>query len=519
MEAHRADSVRQAPGHPVLGRRHGHTLPRRPGVKHRDVGPTTPEMPRFLRAIALATSLIVLASACSITTPLTSPATTSSTSIPDGLASEDSTARSDSTISFDEYEAGLDALERCMGESGAAINGRILDPITNLYVYSYDPAYEAIHVECYAANFQAIDQLYRDGPREDRTAGQFDGAAGPGDLSDLDPASWVRRLATVPDTPETRFNPITILDVGRVRETYDIVLPAATAGDAEVVEYQGALTASAGLLPIGPMAAFGRLVTPTEMRLEVGFDQRAWDRLIAAGQGDREHLAIAGRFDAGAIATAVQNDPVWNDLLQPIEHAGITIYEWGADGGLDLERTTPVRSIGAFQRLALVEGFVLWMRFTDAVQDGIDSILGRRRTLADVPELRRLAEIADEDALISALMTMRLTPYVGYADNGRIETVLLDQPLALMLGDGADSLGDFVSMHLLYDSAENAEANIAPLEQRIVDAAETSVADDTFVTLASARQWDIVQRDDVLVARIWKTRDRLPPPLTIIRFG
>lgn len=477
-------------------------------------------MGRSTRLLAVLTMVSLLAAACSITTPLTSPSTTTSSTLPEGLsAAVPNDELPTAVVSFDEYSAALDALSECMVDSGASLSGRILDPVTGLYLYDYDPAFEQIHVECHAVHFATVDELYRAGPRADVTAGQFDSDAPAGDLTDVPADSWVRLLATVPDIPETRFNPITILDIARTREVHEIALPPAGAGDQAVIDYQEQLVAGNGLLPIGPMAAFGRRVTPTEMRLEVGFDLSAWDRIIDAGSADREHLAVQGRFDRTRIDTAVANDPVWNDLLRTIDHRDVAVYEWGSDGGLDLDRTTPVRSIGAFQRLALVDEYVLWMRFTDAVQEGIDAIQGRRRTLADVPELRRLAEIADGDQLLSSLMTMRLTPYVGYADNGRNENILLDQPLAVMYADGRDETGNHISLTLLYASPEEAEANLARFEERIADAAATTVIDEAFAELAEPRLYEIELLDDVLQARITKTRDKLPPPISIIRFN
>lgn len=476
-------------------------------------------MVRILRALALVVSGCTLLAACSLRSPLPDSLgpTTTSTTIPEGLSATADDADTETSISFDDYSAALDALSTCMVDSGAALSGRILDPITGLYLYDYDPAFEQIHVECYDLHFATIDQSYRNAPRD--IAATFDDLGPAGDLTDVEEGSWIRLLATAPDIPETRFNPITVVDIARTREAYDIALPSSAASDQTVIDYQAELSTRAGLLPIGPLAAFGRLVTPTEMRLEVGFDMRSWDQVIALGSADREHLAVAGRFDPARINTAVSNDPVWNDLLTTVQYDGVAIHEWGSDGGLDLDRTTPVRTIGAYQRLALVDGLVLWNRFTRPIEDAIDAIRGARRSLADVPELRRLAQFADEQQHLSASITMRITPYVGYADNGRIEDVLLDQPLALMYADGVDTEGAHMAVALMYASADQAEANLIDFEHRIAEAASTTVTDDAFVSLEQSRPYEVEQVDDLLVARIWKNRDRLPPPLTIIRFN
>ncbi|GEM_PF-1598572 len=475
-------------------------------------------MARIARALWSFTASAVALAACSITEPLTAPPTTTEPQLGvDGLALTDGSSAL-RTISFDEYTAALDDLGACMVEAGGALTGRILDPVTGLYIYDYDPAYEQIHQDCYATHLATVEDLYRAGPRDDSVVGDFE--EGPaGVLGDLADDSWVRLLATVPDAPETRFNPVVLIDLARTRTAHDIALPGAGASDQAVVDYMAELTNQAGLLPIGPMASFGRRTTPTAMRLEVGFDSRTWDQLIEAGAGDAIHLAVVGRFDPASIDEAVERDPVWSELLTTLSHDAHTIYEWGADGGLDLERRTPVRPIGEHRRLAVSGRHLLWSRFTAVVEDALDAIDGNRRTLADVPELRRLGEFADEQGLLSGLMTMRLTPYIGYADNGRIESVLLDQPVALMFADGVDEKGPHMSVVLLYDSADSAADNLERFELRIADTAATTVAEETFVPLDEPREYEIVQLDDIVYARVYKTRDSLPPPLTIVRLG
>jgi hypothetical protein len=234
------------------------------------------------------------------------------------------------------------------------------------------------------------------------------------------------------------------------------------------------------------------------MRLEVGFDQRAWDQVVEA---------------------AVQNDPNWRDLLDVVEYEGNTIYEWGTDGGLDIDLSTTGRSIGEYRRLALIDDRIVWVRHTDAIQDVASAITGRRRTLADVPKLLQLGVLADELDLYSALLTMRIAPLSGNFERAFPEEIFLDQPEAVLIGDGQDRAGRFVSVVVLYASADLAEVNLEDFTQRIEQGPSATQVDGRIIDIGDPRKFEVDQEEDLLQARIWLSKDPLPPPLSIVRFG
>ena len=391
------------------------------------------------------------------------------------------------------------------------------DSATGLFVYDYDQANEVVFDDCYRRAFVGLDgAVFETSPAVPlaEVAGEI------GDWSQAPANSWLGLLASFPLRSYTRWAALTVVDFERATSTFGIERPGPAASDARVLAYLGELAAEAGIVPAGPLAEFGRSAYPDQMRAELGFDHRAFAQVASAGVAGH-HLTVArGRFDPEAIGRAVAEDPLWSDLLEAQQVAGVQVFGWGSDFGIDLERMSPVRPVGHHRRLAVTPDEILWARWSDGITDALDAIDGRDHSLADATPLRVLAELADEKLLYTGVLTASLAAFVPDLARQRSDQYLLQRPQAVLVGDGVDELGRFVLVAAVYPSETAAETQLETLSQRITEMSMLSPEGDLLVEIDGPRNYSVSQDGSVLYAQMWADDDNpLPPAERLIAFG
>jgi len=456
-------------------------------------------------------ALALLTNACTQVTGAISPATTTT-----DVAAATTLSNGEDAVDFETYEAAVNDLVGCMEAAGAPITDPVLDQSSGLFVYDYDASNELVYDGCYAETIADIDAAYRldpTGPPEEQASGPV------GNWTALPEGSWVRLLSRIPDTTNTRFSPVTIIDLERARAHFDIDLPEAGFNDRKVLDYLGALAADAGIVPAGPLATFGRSAYPDQIRTELGFDHRSFDRLVSAGTGAKEFTIAEGRFDPVVVATAVGVDPVWSPIHEIETYENVEFHRWGIDFELDLDRFTATRTVGHNRRLSISEERLIWVRWTEGIHLAIDTEQRGGHSLADQPELNSLAIAADDLDLYSALLTASIAPLVGTLDSQRIEGFILSRPDSVLIGDGADEGGRFTAIVLDYGNPIAAEDELVNFEGRIAQMAETDVSSGSSVTMEDTRDYVVTHLGSVLIGQIWLIDDaQLPAALDLISF-
>lgn len=468
------------------------------------------------RRLTATTALVVIATLTTACTRVSSAIAPTTQPPPTESAAATTLSNGVDDVDFATYEAAVNALVGCMEDAGAPITDPVLDLSTGLFVYDYDASNELVYDGCYVATVADIDAAYRldpTGPVEQEASGPV------GDWTTLPDSSWVRLLSRVPDTTNTRFSPVTIVDLERARALFGIDLPAEGADDRETLDYLGELASLAGIVPAGPLASFGRSAYPDQMRAELGFDHRSFDRLISAGTGAKEFTIVEGRFDAAAVEAAVTSDPVWGPVHETATYGSTEYHVWGIDFELDLDRFTATRTVGHNRRLTVEPDWLAWVRWTEGIQLAVDTDRRDNHSLADDVELNSLAAVADDLGLYSAVLTASIAPLVGTLDSQRIEGFILSRPRSVLIGDGADDEGRFTAVVLDYGSPISAADELDDFAGRIAKMAGTDANNGSSITMEESRDYVVTHLGGILIGQIWLDDDaQLPEALDLISF-
>ena len=459
------------------------------------------------RASVVLCALGLLVTSCSIVSP--PAAAPSTTEAPDGSGTTGSSGSSGDgeAVSFADYELAVFNVVNCLTEAGVPITEPVLDAETGQFVFDFDPVSSATFEEC-DDEFTSIEQAYLDNPE-----GPPLDATGPiGDWTIAEPDSWVRLLSTVPETTNTRYAAITIVDLERAARLLSVDRPTELDRDSDVVDYLGDLAAAGGIVPAGPFGAFGRSAYSDQMRAELGFDHRDIDAILSAGTDARELIVARGGWNTDRIEAAVSSDPIWSDVLEIREQRDATIYRWGIDFDLDLNRFSPTRPTGQHRRLAVEDDLLTWSRFDDGVAEVLSAASGAQRSLADVDELVSLAAVADDEQLFTGVVTASVAAFVADIDEQRRAEVLLRRPEALLIGDGADEDGRFTLVALNHANEQVAESEFLDFESRIVTAAATVVDGELTSDLEEPRGYEVRQVGSMLIGKIWLTGGAIEDP-------
>jgi len=333
-----------------------------------------------------------------------------------------------------------------------------------------------------------------------------------GDWSAAPADSWTRVLASIPETENTRWAPIAVIDLQRAALALDVNRPGPDAGDRAVFDYLGELATGAGIVPSGPLAAFGRSAFPDQLRSELGFDHRNIDRVASAGVGAREIFVAVGEFKELAISEAVTNDPYWSEVLTTSTYGQTTIHSWGIDFDLDFERFSPTRSVGHNRRLAVESDRLGWARWTGGIEGVVDAMTGNTRSLADVSDLAALAAVADTAGLFTGVISPSVSAFVVNLSDQRGAENLLQRPDALLLGDGIDEQGRFTLIALRYGNTTSAAEELPVFEARMMSVSGFAREGDVLRLLGTPRTFEIQQAGPTLIAKIWLTNATIDDP-------
>jgi len=247
--------------------------------------------------------------------------------------------------------------------------------------------------------------------------------------------------------------------------------------------------------------------TDEEWKQTLGFIQADVDQTIYAGALPMSYYeAVHGRFSRDDVGSAARTG-AGNDMLEVISYQGHEFYSWGTDTDINMSMRSNVRPLGRGYRLALVDDFIFWVRWTDGMKEMIDSYEGNIESLADTEDYRSLAEALEELDVCCAFFSSESQSQSRVkevykdivddpANNERRQTLveeiqrplLLRQYQAFATGAGIDDKGYFMAIVLVNASEAVARDNAALLEQRISEAKN----------VAGIRAWsDLIQSMEI----------------------
>jgi len=223
-----------------------------------------------------------------------------------------------------------------------------------------------------------------------------------------------------------------------------------------------------------------------EWKETLGFVAADVDQRIYAGALPLDYYeAVRGRFSRNDVDNAARTGP-GNDMLEVVSYQGHEFYSWGGDNDINMSMRSNVRQLGRGFRLALVDDFIFWVRWTDGMKEMIDSYEDNVKSLADNEDYKLLAGALEELDTVTALFSAesQSRSYVSEIyqqiiedpDNNERRQVLVEEikrelrlkPYqAFATGAGIDKDGYYLAIALLNPSEEVARENATLLEQRI----------------------------------------------------
>ena len=223
-----------------------------------------------------------------------------------------------------------------------------------------------------------------------------------------------------------------------------------------------------------------------EWKETLGFVSADIDQRIYAGELPLDYYeAVRGRFSRDDVDNAARTGP-GNDMLEVVSYQGHEFYSWGGDNDINMSMRSNVRQLGRGFRLALVDDFIFWVRWTDGMKEMIDSYEDNVKSLADNEDYKLLAGALEELDTVTALFSAesQSRSYVSEIyqqiiedpDNNERRQVLVEEikrelrlkPYqAFATGAGIDKDGYYLAIALLNPSEEVARENATLLEQRI----------------------------------------------------
>ncbi len=225
--------------------------------------------------------------------------------------------------------------------------------------------------------------------------------------------------------------------------------------------------------------------TDEEWKETVGFTVKdVTESLMASSGPPSEYQAVRGNFTAEDIEYAARNGPL-SEHLEVVSYKGYEFYSWGEDRAVHLDWRSGVRNLGRGHRLAYVDGFALWVLWTDGIEEMIDSYEGNIPSLADNGEYRQLAAVLEDmgtvtacfstdSVSISEFMEIFHENFKELREKGQEQQIeeFENEPLlkafsSFAAGAGEDEQGTYLVIVLLNPDESNARANVDLLERRI----------------------------------------------------
>ena len=222
-----------------------------------------------------------------------------------------------------------------------------------------------------------------------------------------------------------------------------------------------------------------------EWRETFGFTINDVTESIMAGNiPPDEYQAVRGNFTVEDIRYAAMNGPL-NEYMEVKQYGGYEYYSWGEDRGIHMVWRSNVRNLGRGHRLAYVDGFALWLIWTEGLEDMIDAYEGNIPSLADNEDYKLLAvelEKMNTDTALFSAKTMSITEFreifreilekleqEGYDEQlEAFENEPLLKPFSsFVTGAGQDERGSYLVIILLNEDEETAKENSDLLERRL----------------------------------------------------
>jgi hypothetical protein len=225
--------------------------------------------------------------------------------------------------------------------------------------------------------------------------------------------------------------------------------------------------------------------TDQEWKETVGFTVKDVGESVVAGGGPPAYYqAVRGNFSKEDIENAARAGPL-NEHMEVESYSGYEFYSWGEDFDIHMDWRSGVRRMGRGHRLAYVDGFAIWMLWTDGLKEMIDAYEGNIPSLADNEEYRQLAAVLEDMDTVTAFFSsdsvsisefkeMFRDNFEELRDKGLEQQVeefenepLLKPYLSFASGVGKDEQGAYLVIVLLSSDEGTAVANVDLLERRI----------------------------------------------------
>jgi hypothetical protein len=293
----------------------------------------------------------------------------------------------------------------------------------------------------------------------------------------LESNCWLELLSVLPKNEDTLKSAYiqTKGYVGILREQL-LSSPDAPAGALDTVELSVHRS-----LPLFSSTSY----TDQEWSDTVGFNVKDVGESVVAGGGPPAYYqAVRGNFSKEDIENAARTGPL-NEYIEVESYSGYEFYSWGEDFDIHMDWRSGVRRLGRGHRLAYVDGFAIWMLWTDGLKEMIDAYEGNIPSLADNEDYKLLAGVLEDMGTVTAFFSsesLSISEFKGafqerfeeLRQKGQEQQVtefenepLLKPYLSFASGAGKDEQGAYLLIVLANPDDSTARANMELLEQRI----------------------------------------------------
>ncbi len=224
--------------------------------------------------------------------------------------------------------------------------------------------------------------------------------------------------------------------------------------------------------------------TDAEWKETVGFTVgNVTESIVALDMPQNEYQAVRGNFSTEDIEYAAKNGPL-QEHLEIKSYEGYEYYSWGEDREINLDWRSNIRNLGRGHRLAYVDGFALWVVWTEGLEEMIDAYKGNIPSLADREDYRMLASKLVEMDTVNACFSAQPVSIVEFnemfAEN--LKEIQQEQPeqteafeneqllepfIAFAAGAGENERGSYLAIVILNEDEETAKENASLLQWRI----------------------------------------------------
>jgi hypothetical protein len=239
----------------------------------------------------------------------------------------------------------------------------------------------------------------------------------------------------------------------------------------------------------------------------LGYNFTDVDAEIEFGFPPHNSVAAIGRFDPSETGNALSHQEDWPAWVKEAyvaeEYKGVTIHSWG-DGletHLDSTLVPPhVDLLGRARPLSVTDKYLFYAASVPEIQAMIGASQDKQDSLADLPYYASVANklsglhvyqamIGDEFYINGDLQ------YEGIYPGPRLKNFM-----TFGMGLGRDEKGVFTAVVLYHENADNAEANVSLLQERIQSTSSTEANRPWHEIITDS---DIYVEGNVLFAKLY----------------